>query len=214
MRGSSLMRKSVFVVVATAAVVLGASRPALAQEEAAPVVASGTAGGAVNRPLYFGLGIGGVFGLRGGGSGMFRIEENVGYHVWSTGSHPGLFVGLLANQAFGKGGQAFDIDARLGFDINVYEWGSGALLVTPGTAIGVALIRSSFDVIDPWTGETTSNSNTTAFFDIMFNAELRAVFVDGLIGVWFRPVGIEIIAGKGGAWGANWDLNAGVLINI
>jgi hypothetical protein len=217
MRGTSVAGKSVIVPAVAVMALLGASRPALAQgEEAvvAPELAAGTAGGALDRPFYVGLGIGGVFGLKGGaGDGMFRIEEDVGYHVWSIGSHPGLFVGLLANQAFAKGGQIFDIDARLGFDINVYEWGSGALLVTPGTAIGVCLFRTSFDVVDPWTGETTTNSDTSALFDIMFNAELRAVFVDGLISVWFRPVGIEVTAAKGGA-GANWDLNAGVLFNF
>jgi hypothetical protein len=191
-----------------------ASRPALAQEEAAPVVATGTAGGALNRPLYFGLGVGGVFNIRGGAYGLFRIEEDIGYHVWSTGSHPGLFVGLLANQAFGKSGygQRFDIDARVGFDINVYEWGSGALLVTPSMAMGVAIARVSIlDPADPWGGSTISD--TSAAFDLMILGELRAVFVDGLIGVWFRPMGLEITAASGGA-GVMWDLNAGVLINI
>jgi hypothetical protein len=170
-----------------------------------------TASGLLDRPFYVGLGVGGVFGLKGGaGGGMFRLEEDVGYHVWQTGKHPGLFVGLLANQSFASGGQNFDIDARVGFDINVYDWGSGALLVTPGTALGVSIART-----DTWTDPTTGAEfgGTSAAFNIMFNCELRAVLVGGLLSIWFRPVGIEVVAVEGGA-GANWDLNAGVNFNF
>ena len=112
----------VFILALSASIGTASAQEVVGVEEAA------TASGLLDRPFYVGLGVGGVFGLKGGaGGGMFRLEEDVGYHVWQTGKHPGLFVGLLANQSFASGGQNFDIDARVGFDINVYDWGSGAL---------------------------------------------------------------------------------------
>jgi hypothetical protein len=194
---------------------LSASIGAASAQEVVAVDAVASSPGLLDRPLYVGVGIGGVFGLSGGaGSGMFRLEEDFGYHVWQTGKHPGLFVGLLANQSFVSGAQNFDIDARAGFDINVYDWGSGALLVTPGTALGVSISHSAESTFtDPYTGATTTIGGTTAAFNIMFNCELRAVLVGGLLSIWFRPVGIEVVAMKG-ATGANWDLNTGVLFNF
>ena len=186
-----------------AAVVWSVSGVALAQE---PTVEAAGAGYA--RPFYVGLGIGGVFGVSGGGGSMFRIEEDVGYHVWSPGSHPGLFVGLLANQAFKENYVWADVDARVGFDINVYDWGSGMLLITPGLALGVAI--SHFSYTDPWMGGEVTD--TTALFDMMFHGELRAVLVDGLLTVWFRPIGLEVAARDGTS--VNWDLNAAVLFNF
>lgn len=188
------------------ATVLAMASAAVAQEGATGM---GEMGSPAARPFYVGLGIGGVFGVSGGsGSGMFRIEEDIGYHVWATGNHPGLFVGLLANQAFRSDYVWADIDARVGFDFNVYDWGSGRLLVTPSVALGVAL--SHFSFTDPWTG--TETSDTTALFDMILAGELRAVLVDGLLTVWFRPIGIEIAARDGA--GVNWDLNGGVLFNF
>ncbi len=189
-----------------AAVVLSMASVASAQDEAAAVEVTGSAAA---RPFYVGLGIGGVFGVSGGaGSGMFRIEEDIGYHVWATGSHPGLFVGLLANQAFRSGYLWADIDARVGFDFNVYDWGSGQLLVTPSVALGVAL--SHFTMTDPFTGQETSD--TVALFDMILAGELRVVLVDGLLSIWFRPIGLEIAARDGTS--VNWDLNGGVLFNF
>jgi hypothetical protein len=197
---------TVFVLALSASI--GA---ASAQEVVTVETPAAASPGLLDRPFYVGLGLGGVFGLSGGaGGGMFRLEEDVGYHVWQTGRHPGLFVGLLANQSIAKGGQNFDIDARVGFDINVFEWGSGALLVTPGTALGVSIARMD-KYTDPYTG--AEFGGTSASFNIMFNCEVRAVLVDGLLSIWFRPVGIEVVAAKG-ATGANWDLNAGVLFNL
>jgi hypothetical protein len=185
---------------------LSVASAASAQEVASVEVAGSSA---TSRPFYVGLGIGGVFGVSGGsGSGMFRIEEDIGYHVWSTGNHPGLFVGLLANQAFRSSYLWADILARIGFDFNVYDWGSGRLLIAPSVAAGVALTHFSFT--DPWTGN--SASDTTALFDMIISAELRAVLVDGLLSIWFRPIGLEIAARDGA--GVNWDLNAGVLFNF
>jgi hypothetical protein len=189
------------------AVVLSMAGAAWAQDE--PVAEETVVdGSATARPFYFGLGVGGVFGLKGGVNGAFRIEEDIGYHVWSVGNHPGLFIGLLANQAFKSDWVLADIDVRAGFDINVYDWGSGRLLVTPGLALGVAIVHVS--IPDPFGGSAVSD--TSALFDLMFNTELRAVLVDGLLTVWFRPVGLEVTA-KDGA-GVNWDLNGGVLLNF
>jgi hypothetical protein len=193
---------TVFVLALSAAI-----GTASAQEVVAVETPAATSPGLLDRPLYVGLGVGGVFGLSGGaGGGMFRIEEDFGYHVWQVGKHPGLFVGLLANQSFRSSAQIFDVDARVGFDINVYDWGSGALLVTPGLAMGVAIYHMSVDL------PTGSITSTDAAFDLMFNCELRAVLVGGLLSIWFRPMGIEVTAGNG--TGANWDLNAGVLFNF
>jgi hypothetical protein len=184
---------------------LSVASAASAQEVASVEVAGSSA---TSRPFYVGLGIGGVFGVSGGaGSGSFRLEEDIGYHVWSVGNHPGLFVGLLANQAFRSSWLLADIDARLGFDFNVYDWGSGRLLVTPGIALGVSLLHWS---TSDWAGNSVTD--TTALFNFMLNAELRAVVVDGLLTIWFRPIGVEILARDGTS--VNWDLNAGVLFNF
>ncbi|MBI5502321.1 MAG: hypothetical protein HY907_18905 [Deltaproteobacteria bacterium] len=196
--------------VAAIAFVLATSAsvgPASAQEPAT----AGSAGGLMSRPFYVGLGVGGVFNLEGVGS-AFRLEEDVGYRVWSFGDHPGLFVGGLFNQAFRSGWTGIDLDARIGVDFNVYDWGSGALIITPGLATGVTLLVAKTTVVDPWTGGTTSSTSTTALFNMIFTGQIGVALVDGLLLIWFRPIGIEVLAKDGAT--ANWDLNAGVLFNF
>jgi hypothetical protein len=189
---------------------LSASIGTASAQEVVGVEETASASGILNRPFYVGLGLGGVFALEGGGAAAFRLEEDIGYHVFSFGSHPGLFVGGLFNQSFGKGGYyVFDIDARVGVDFNVYDWGSGALLVTPGVDLGVAILMTK--AVDPWSG--ASSSNTVAGFNIRFNGQIAVALLDGLMSIWFRPIGIEVWA-KGGGATALWDLNTGVLFNF
>lgn len=142
------------------------------------------------RPLLLSLGLGpselfsntftrwdpyGFSTVRLQGTG-FMLSVDVGGHMIPVNEHPGLFlagsIALMTGPV--TGGR---LGARLGFDIQVarFEDIDLSLLVTPSILAGLA-------VVDP----------IGILIDIEVAADVRALLLDGLLGVWIRPIASDM----------------------
>jgi hypothetical protein len=147
------------------------------------------------RPLRISLGLGPAVGIPGGGAG-FIVGEEVEYSIANT-PVGAPFVGLALAQTFGAG-FLFQFGARAGFDFTVLDTEAVDLLVAPAVVLGAAL------------GE--GPNAVAGYFHAEISGELRALFADGLVGVWIRPIAFEVFAGD--LVFGRWHLMVGASIQL
>lgn len=191
--------------------------PAAAQETVAVVEGDGaedtytadtSAGGRplTDRPFFVGGAIGGTFGISGNGWAAFSLEEDIGYRFLGFqlgGNLDGaVWGGLSFGQSFNSGVYLLQFDVRGGADFEVFDNGEMQLLVTPSLALGAAIIGT----------DTVLGSTTNGAFDLQISAQAELVLLEGLLGVWLRPLSFEIFIADGSA--ANYELLAGALVHL
>lgn len=173
---------------------------------------AGTGTGLTARPFYVGAGVGLDAGLTGGGGGvLFAAEEDVGYRFYGFnlgGALDGaIFAGLSFGQAAGSNFIGLQFDVRGGVDLEVWDGGSLQLLVTPSITLGggafIITIPDAFG---------NPNSTTVGAFDLGFSAQGELVMLDGLLGIWLRPLSFELFINNN--VGALYELLAGVNIRL
>lgn len=169
---------------------------------------NGTGMGLLARPFFVGLGLGFDAGLSGGGGAVFAMEEDIGYRFFGFnigGALDGaIWAGLAFGQSYASNFAGLQFDVRGGVDFEAFDDGSVQVLVTPSITLGGSVsILSNQPIV---TGGTTTV--TFGFFDLGFAAQAEVVLLDGLLGIWLRPLGFEIAIGN--ASGAAYELLAGV----
>lgn len=169
-------------------------------ETPAPASTTSAAGGSLmQRPLFFGAGLGFMAGFGGGVS--FRLEEHVGYRFvgfdLGSGLELALWGALGLGQAFGGGGfYLLDFNGVFGADLEVWDNGDMQLVVTPMLALGGAAAGAS------------GLNGVAGAFHLQFVAQAQLVLANGLLGVWLRPLVLDGFVRDGG-FGA-YSLLAGV----
>lgn len=181
------------------AVAVVETSPETTSEASAEVASSGAL---TDRPFFVGIGLGGTFGLRSGGGAAFSLEENFGYRFFGftlgDSLEAAIWAGLSFGQSFGDGFFVLQFDARGGLDLEVFDNGSLQLLVTPSLALGGAVI-----------GVTAGPFNSTSgAFDLQISAQAELVLLDGLLGIFLRPLSFEFFIYDG--TGVNYEVLAGV----
>jgi hypothetical protein len=190
--------------------------PAAAQEAVAVVEGDATAdaasvpssGGAplTDRPFFVGGAIGGAFGLNNGGGAAFSLEEDVGYRFFgftlADNLDGAIWAGLSFGQSFASGFYLLQFDVRGGADLEVFDNGELQLLVTPSLALGAAVVGVS----------TVLGDSTGGAFDMQISAQAELVLLEGLLGVWLRPLSFEFFINQN--VGVNYELLAGALVHL
>jgi hypothetical protein len=181
------------------ALALFAAAPAArAQDTAAgDPAATPAASGAItlDRPWRIGLGVG--LGVGGAGGASFLVTQELDYR-FAPGDFGAFFLGGQLGEAIGRTA-VFHAGVRFGYDFRVFhDAGSGIeLLVAPEIVIG---------------GAFADAQGLRGWFDIQLGAEARLILVEGLLGVWLRPLAFDIFIGD--ATAARYDLLAGASIQI
>jgi hypothetical protein len=103
----------------------------------------------------------------------------------------------LRSQSVAGGGAYINFAGRLGFDINAWHDRDVAFLVNPSLQIG---------------GGFATIGQTFGYFYLNPSVELSLSLVDGLIGVYWRPLGFEI--GIGGGAVGTYTMMFGVTFNF
>lgn len=186
-----------------------AAQEAVAVVEASPETTSEasaeapSSGALTDRPFFVGIGLGGTFGLRSGGGAAFSLEEDFGYRFFGftlgDSLDAAIWAGLSFGQSFGDGGFfVLQFDARGGLDLELFDNGSLQLLVTPSLALGGAVIGVNNGFI----------SSTSGAFDLQISAQAELVLLEGLLGIFLRPLSFEFYIYDG--TGVNYEVLAGV----
>lgn len=166
--------------------------------------------GLTARPFYVGGGLGVAVGLNSGYA-LFSLEENIGYRFFGFnmgGALDGaIFAGLSFGQAFNGNFALLQFDVRGGADLEVWDGGDMQLLVTPSITLGGSVGVSSYT--DAFGNNVTS---TGGAFDFGFAAQGELVMLEGLLGVWLRPLSFELYINNG--VGAQWELLGGVTFRL
>lgn len=191
------------------------SAPALAQDDTTAVETTTdtgsytTADGSLtDRPLFFGAGLGIRAGLQSGGWVSFQLEEHFGYRFFgfdlADRLDAALWAGLGLGQAFGDFGSVLlNFDGRFGADFEVWDGGDLQLIATPFIGLGGGVV-----IISPGGLGTT----TDGAFHMQFAAQAELVLVDGLLGIFLRPLSFDFYV-----WNNTWSsyqLLTGVNIRI
>jgi hypothetical protein len=171
----------------------------------------GTSEGLTSRPFYVGGGIGLDVGLNGGGGVLFSAEEDIGFRFFGFnlgGANDGaIFAGLSFGQAGGSNFVGLQFDVRGGVDFEVWDGGDMQLLVTPSITLGGGVFIVSFtDAFG------NNNTSTNGAFDFGFATQGELVMLDGLLGLWLRPLSFELYINSG--VGALYELLAGVMFRL
>ncbi len=168
---------------------------------------SSTGAGLLARPFFVGLGIGFDASLSGGIGAVFAMEEDIGYRFFGFNIGDTLdgaiWAGLAFGQSFASRFAALQFDVRGGVDFEAFDDGAIQVLVTPSITLGGSVFIVDQPVV---TGGTSTF--TSGFFDLGFAAQAEVVLLDGLLGIWLRPLGFEIFIGNSS--GAVYELLAGV----
>ncbi len=153
----------------------------------------GAGGGSLTaRPLFFGVGLGFIAGFSGGIS--FRLTEHVGYRFigfdLGSGLELALWAALGLGQAFGDGGfYLLDFNGVFGADLEVWDGGDMQLVVTPMLGLGGAAVGVTNGL---------GGSRAEGAFHLQFAAQAQLVLLDGLLGVWLRPLVFDGFVRDGG----------------
>jgi hypothetical protein len=156
-----------------------------AGEGAAPPPAAGPGGypdilRPSTRSMFGTFWLGGTFGLNAGGS-VFKMGQEFGWH-WS-GDFTGGAIGAYLHESFAGGAAAVQLGPKFWWDFQIMD-GLG-LYISPSVAIGIAIAGGG------------------AAFDMNLGCEAKLALADrGFVS--FKPIGINIVAGGGGAL-VGWD---------
>jgi hypothetical protein len=192
------MRSAITMTLAAAAsvAILGSVGTAAAQTEGGPADGSGGGMQLTDRDFFVGFGVGFSVGFGYGAGAAFRIEEHVGYHVLNVDEHPGLYIAFAASQSI-AGVALLGFAGRVGFDILLWSTAELALLLNPSLQLGAGVITGSL--------------STVAAFLMHPGLEVALALLEGLLHVWWRPVGFDVFINDGGAtalyamlWGVNF----------
>lgn len=153
---------------------------------------------ATERPFFVGGGAGAALELDRYPT-QFKIVEEIGWHFLGTTDGP--FVALLLGQSFGNDLFTFQAAPRFGWDISLVRGDVGVMLA-PSVAVGVALAHVA---VNTAFGRA---SGTEAFFDLQGALELRLLLLDEQLGVFFRPLVIDVLVHENGA-AVRYDALAG-----
>lgn len=139
------------------------------------------------RPFYAQLGIGTGVRLDGSINASFRIVEEVGLHL--DGKPVGAFGGITLAEDVANA-YSMQIGVRVGWDLALLSRPDFAIVVSPSVAIAFA-----FDVIDP---------STWAYFLVQPALGAGVLFLDGMLTIWIRPIGVDVYVGEivRGGWAA------------
>lgn len=157
----------------------------------------GTRAEAQDRPrdFFVGGGLGFAVGFEGGA--FFRLEEDVGYHVLHAGEHPGLYVVGTFVQDIGNAA-ALAFSARAGFDVLLWHNDDLAIVLNPSLALGVGVL--------------VGGPEAAAAFFLHPGVEGAVVLLDGLLSLWWRPLGFDVFIRDGG-FGA-YTMTFGANVNL
>lgn len=179
-------------------------------EPAAPG-SGGSGAGLTARPFYVGGGVGLDVGVSGAGGALFAAEEDVGYRFFGFNLGDALdgaiFAGLSFGQAFGSNFIGLQFDVRGGVDLEIWDGGDLQLLVTPSITLGGGVFIVSFT-----DGFGNRVESTNGAFDLGFSAQGELTMLDGMLGIWLRPLSFELFINSG--VGALYELLAGVLVRL
>jgi len=193
-----------FALVFTLGLALSiAPAPARAQDAvASPAPAHGAV--LMARPFHVGAGLGFMSGFGGGFGFSFRLVEHAGYRFvgFDLGSslELALWAGVSLGQAFGDFGfYGLNFDGTFGADLMVWNGGDMQLVATPMLSLGAVVVGGT-------------NYGADAGFHVQFAAQAELVMVDGLLGVWLRPLVFDGFVRDGG-FGA-YSFLAGVTFHL
>ncbi|MDQ3036715.1 MAG: hypothetical protein M3Y87_30260 [Myxococcota bacterium] len=133
----------------------------------------------------------------------FKLEESFGYRfaTISMGNalNAHIFGAGLLQQTFGPSA-AYNFGARTGADFEVINTPGFALLITPMVSAGVAILN--------FEGQQRYGEGTEAALALEAAAQAEFVLMNGALGVWIRPVGVNYYV-RDGAF-VNYDMMIGV----
>jgi hypothetical protein len=140
------------------------------------------------RPFQVGAGLGLLAGFSGGVS--FRLVEHAGYRFvgFDLGASVelALWAGVSLGQAFGDNGfYGLNFDGTFGADLLVWNGGDLQLVVTPMLSLGAVVVGGN-------------GYGADAGFHVQFAAQAELVMVEGLLGVWLRPLVFDGFVRDGG----------------
>lgn len=169
---------------------------------------------AADRPFFLSLGVGanflfsntcrppdcGIYTPAGnavtGAGGWVGVE--IGAHVLPVDEHPGLLLTGSGAMSIGPA-YGWRFGARLGFDIQLFRLEDADLsfLIMPSVLAGFAIV---VDLGGPF------------FVAIEPAVDLRVLFLRGMLGVWVRPIAIDIQFL--GPFTTRWNLVAGAELRL
>ena len=167
---------------------------------------------AADRPFFASLGVGANFLF----SNTYRLScppfpcqepvtgpggwvgAEIGAHILPVDDHPGLLLTGTGAMSIGPA-YGWRFGARLGFDIQVFrlEDADISFLVMPSVLAGLAIV---VDLGGPF------------FVAIEPAVDLRVLFLRGMVGVWLRPIAIDMQFL--GPFTARWNLVAGAELRL
>lgn len=172
------------LIVLTFALALALPSAALAQTAERPFFVGGGAGVALELDRYPTQGL---------------VAEEIGWHVLGTTDGP--FVSLTLAQGFGNDVFTFQATPRFGWDIPLLR-GDVGILLAPSVALGVAVASVTVNTA------FGSRSGTEAFFDAQGAVDLRFLLADDQLGIFIRPLAIDVFVHENGA-AVRYDVLAG-----
>lgn len=152
-------------------------------------------GSLTDRPFFVGAGLGLRAGLQSGGWVSFQLEEHVGYRIFgfdlADRLDAALWVGGGFGQAFGDFSSVLlNFDGRFGADFEVWDGGDMQLLATPFIGLGGGVV-----IFNGGLANTTDGA-----FHMQFAAQAELVLVDGLLGIFLRPLSFDFYI-----WNNTWS---------
>ena len=156
-----------------------------------PAEAEPANAGLTSRPFFVGGGLGFAASLRSGVGVVFALEEHVGYRFFGFqlgGRLDGaLWAALSLGQLVGDGFYLLHFDGQFGGDLELWDGGDAQLLLTPSLGLGGAVVGFS----------NAFANGVDGAFHFQLAAQAEIVLLDGLLGVFFRPLGFDFFVRDG-----------------
>lgn len=159
-----------------------------------------------SRPLYVGGGLGVSAGFNG--SALFKLQEEIGYQL------DPIYLGTvdLVMRVGGDFAQGFgdftllQFGARFTASFGVWRNEDLAVRIAPSLMLGGAVF------ITPQYCGAVCIGGDFGTFNIQFATQAELELLEGLLTIWFRPIGIDGFIADGSS--GRWDILAGVDVHI